>query len=156
MGRSAFLSLFLDLIPGPGSTGGTHGATDDGSRRSGDRATDERACDATAKSTRSGASFIITFGSLTGDRTTDGADCAADDGPDRAADDHADGRAAESPGTSAQGFGAALLVLRRRTVVVKDGVVVGMSVSGHRVVIVVHNVLLSRAVPETGPGPPGA
>ena len=156
MGWSAFLGLFLSLVACPGSTGGTDGATDDGARRPGDRATDKGAGDATAKSTRSGASFIITFGSLTGDRTTDRADGAADDGPDRAADDHADGRAAESPGTSAQGFGTALLVLRRGTVVVKDGVVMGMSVSGHRVVVVVHNVLLSHAVPETGPGPPGA
>jgi len=156
MGRSAFLGLFLCLVARAGSTSGTDGATDDGSRRPGDRATNEGACDATTDRARSGASLVVAFGRLTRDCATDGADRATDDGPDGATDGHADGRATQGTGTGAKGFRTALLVLRRGAVVVKDGVVVGMGVSGHRVVIVVHNVLLSRAVPETGPGPPCA
>ena len=156
MGRSAFLGLFLGLVACPGSTSGTDGATDDGSRRPGDRATDESACNATTNGACSGAGLVVAFGRLTGDRATDSADGATDDRPDGATNGHADGRATKGSGTSPKGFSAALLVLRRRAVVVKDGRVVGMRVVGHRVVIVVHNVLLSHAVPETGPGPPGA
>ena len=115
--------LFLGLVTGTGATGRAHGATDDRTRRSGDRTTDDCAGDAAAESAGSRAGSVIAFGRLARKRATDGADRATDDRTRGATDGHADGRAAEGTRSGAHGLVAVLLVLDGRAVSVDRGVV---------------------------------
>ena len=115
-GRVALFDLFLGLVAGTGAGSRPDRGADDGTRRSGDRATDERPGSTATERTGPGTGLVITFGRLTDDRTADGADGATDDGARRATDGHADGRAAESPGAGADGLIADFLVLGRSAV----------------------------------------
>jgi hypothetical protein len=117
--RIALLDLFLRLVARAGATGSADSATDDGTGRTSDGPTHDRAGETAADRTRAGTGLLVTLGRLTSDRTGDGADAATDDGPDGATDGHADRSATQCAGTGPQGLLAALLVLGRRAGVMK-------------------------------------
>jgi hypothetical protein len=103
-GGVALFDLFLGLVAGTGASSRTDSGADDGTRRSGDRATDEGPGSTATERAGPGAGLIITFGRLADDRTGDGTDGATNDSARRATDGHPDGRAAEGAGTGADGL----------------------------------------------------
>jgi hypothetical protein len=115
-GRVALFDLFLGLVAGTRASACTDRGADDGTRRPGHCATDERPSGTATERAGPGTGLVIAFGRLAGDRTADGTDGATDDSPRRASDGHPDGRAAERTGTGADGLVAVLLVLERRSV----------------------------------------
>jgi hypothetical protein len=105
------LQLFLGLVAGTGATGCADGTTDHRTWWASDRATDQGASGATTERTGAGSTFVVTFRSLTGNGTADGADRATDHRARRSTDGHPNGGAAERAGTGADGLAAVLVVI---------------------------------------------
>jgi hypothetical protein len=103
------LGSFLGLVADAGSSGRSDGTTNDGTGRSGDRATDHGPGGSATERAGSCPSFVVALDGLTGDRTGYGADAAADDRTDRPTYGGSDRGATERPGTGPDGLGPVLV-----------------------------------------------
>ena len=105
------LEILLGLVAKAGSSACPNGSTNEGSRRSGDCATDGRTGDRPGSSTGTSAGLIVALCSLTGDRATSGTDGTANDGPNRSTNDGANASAGNRTAGRADGLSAVLVVV---------------------------------------------